>query len=107
MNLVFELQQNFDLSADDIAAGLARRAEEGCDIPRAIDKWLQQEAILPECVKKAAASWVIEFWLNERDQCEAARLLLVDKKYTRLLRDFTLVEVIALRNAVSKNAVSN
>jgi hypothetical protein len=41
-------------------------------------------------------------WLSERDACDAKELLKVDEKYTRLLRDFSMSDIIAMRNEISR-----
>jgi hypothetical protein len=98
MNLLSVLSNNFGLSVDQIEQGIVLRANKIYADTYFIDDWLKDEALIPQWANRAAASWVIEMWLSERDACDATSLLKIDEKYTRYLSDFTLSEIIAMRN---------
>jgi hypothetical protein len=108
-NLVHELNATMGLSLAEIGQGLEARAlaqqtqAQQADA-RELSLWTRPDAELPDWVRRAAALWVIEFWLNERDSCGADQLLKVDEKYTRLLRGFSMGEIIAMRNQLMQTA---
>jgi len=106
MNLLQALRDSFGMSVGEIEQGLISRAKKVYTDTYFIDDWLQHENKVPEWVNRAAATWLMELWLEERDACESAQLLGVDKKYTRLLKDFSLSDIIAIRNEVSQSHVS-
>ena len=113
-NLIHELNVAMGLSLDEIGSGLEARAvalqaqgqqSKGQQADaREIRLWVKPDAEVPDWARRAAALWVIEFWLNERDSCGAEQLLKVDEKYTRLLRDFSMGEIIAMRNQLMQAA---
>jgi len=102
MNLITVLNNSFGLSLDQIEQGIVLRANKVYADTYFIQDWLKDEALIPRWANRAAASWVIEMWLSERDNCEASGLLKVDEKYTRLLRDFSLSDIIAMRNELAR-----
>ncbi|NOZ54576.1 MAG: hypothetical protein GXP08_15825 [Gammaproteobacteria bacterium] len=102
MNLLQALRDSFGMSIDEIEQGLVLRTKKVYTDTYFIDDWIKDAADVPKWVNRAAAAWVVEFWLEERDVCESAQLLNVDKKYTRLLKDFSLSDIIAIRNEVSQ-----
>ena len=99
LNLVHVLHHSFGIPKHTIGGGIEQRCGQQVDA-REIDYWLDEQAHLPDWVHRAAALWVIELWMNERDACVAENLLKVDEKYTRLLRDYTMGQIIAMRNAI-------
>ena len=102
MNLLNVLNHNFGLSIDQIEQGLILRANKIYADTYFINDWLKDETMVPDWASRAAASWLIEMWMSERDGCEASGLLKVDEKYTRLLRDFSLSDIIAMRNELAR-----
>ena len=102
MNLITVLNSSFGLSMDQIEQGIVLRANKVYADTYFIDEWLKDESLIPKWASRAAASWVIEMWLSERDTCDATGLLKVDEKYTRLLRDFSLSDIIAMRNELAQ-----
>lgn len=102
MNLITVLNNSFGLSLDQIEQGIVLRANKVYADTYFIEDWLQDESLIPKWANRAAASWVIEMWMSERDSCDATGLLKVDKKYTRLLRDFSLSDIIAMRNELAR-----
>lgn len=102
MNLLTVLNDSFGLSVDQIEQGIVLRANKVYADTYFIADWLEDESLIPDWASRAAASWVIELWLSERDACDATKLLKVDEKYTRLLRDFSLSDIIAIRNELAR-----
>ena len=108
-NLVHELNISMGLSLAEIGDGLEARAialrvEAQQADARELLVWVRPDAELPDWVRRAAALWIIEYWLNERDSCGADQLLQVDAKYTRLLRGFSMGEIITMRNQLMREA---
>lgn len=101
MNLLTVLNHSFGLSIEQIEQGIVLRANKVYADTYFIEDWFKDESLIPKWANRAAASWVIEMWLAERDACTASELLTVDEKYTRLLRDFTLSDIIAMRNELA------
>jgi len=99
-NLIAELHDRFGYSVQDIQQGIAARVN-GVDA-EALDvkNWLDNVNTIPKWALHGAASWIIELWMAERDACEPTELLKVDKKYTALLKRFSMAEIIALRNDI-------
>jgi hypothetical protein len=99
-NLIRELNNRFGYSWQEIQQGIAARVEgvdaEGLDIK----KWMDNVNTIPKWANRGAARWIIELWMVERDTCEPAELLTVDKKYTGLLKHFKMADIIAMRNEI-------
>lgn len=102
MNLLTVLNHSFGLSVEQIEQGIVLRANRVYADTYLIEDWFKDESLIPKWAKRAAASWLIELWLSERDACDASELLKVDEKYTRLLRDFSLSDIIAMRNELTR-----
>lgn len=101
-NMLAELNTKFGFSVDQIQAAIAARAD-GVDSDLLdIKKWIGDSTDIPAWVNRAAAKWVIELWMIDRDTCDPTELLKVDKKYTRLLKNFSMAEIIAMRNEINK-----
>lgn len=100
-NLIAELNQTFGFSLLEIQQGIARRVA-GVDAEVLdISKWMNKVDTIPRWANRGAACWIIELWMAERDACEPTKLLQVDKKYTGLLRNFSMADIIAMRNEIS------
>ncbi|WP_455205640.1 hypothetical protein [Kaarinaea lacus] len=99
-SLLTELNSTFGFTAEQIKRGIACRVD-GVDAEALdINKWIQSDGSMPSWAKRAAASWVIELWMNERDACEPTELLKVDNRYSRILKDFSMADIIAMRNSI-------
>lgn len=98
MNLLAVLNDTFGLSVDQIDQGIVLRANKVYADTYFIEDWLKDESLIPVWANRAAAMWVIELWLSERDACDASNLLKVDEKYTRYLKDFSISEIISMRS---------
>jgi len=99
-NLIAELHNQFGYSVQDIQQGIAARVAGVDGEALDIKKWLDNVDTIPKWALRGAASWIIELWMAERDVCEPTELLRVDKKYTGLLKSFSMGEIIALRNDI-------
>jgi len=102
MNLITVLNNSFGLSIDQIEQGIVLRANKVYADTYFIHDWLKDETMVPDWASRAAASWLIEMWMAERDGCDSSNLLKVDEKFTRLLRDFSLSDIIAMRNELAR-----
>ena len=102
MNLLQELHCGFGLTREQLLQGIVRRA--GDDAGGGLTEQSLQHYLdgtdLPSWLNHLSARWIIEYWLRERDSCESAHLLAVDAKYTRLLKGFSMAQIIAMRNSV-------
>lgn len=98
VNILRTLQETTGLTLEKIEQGLVLRANKIYADTHFIRDWLEDESLIPDWANRAAASWVIELWMLERDAVESSQLLKVDEKYTRMLKDFSLSDIIAMRN---------
>ena len=99
-NLIAELHTKFGFSFHDIQQGIAARVA-GVDAEALdIKKWLDNVDTIPKWASRGAASWIIELWMAARDSCKPTELLQVDKKYTGLLKSFSMADIIAMRNEI-------
>ena len=98
MNILQALKDTTGLSLAQIEQGLVLRANKIYADTYTIEEWLTDKSLIPEWASRAAASWLIEMWMLERDAVESSQLLRVDEKFTRMLRDFSLTDIIAMRN---------
>ena len=100
INLIVELHMKFGFSMQEIQQGIAVRVA-GVDAEALdIKKWLDKVDTIPKWASRGAASWIIELWMAERDVCKPTELLQVDKKYTGLLKSFSMADIIAMRNEI-------
>jgi hypothetical protein len=97
-NLIAELNMRFGYSLQQIQQGIAERVD-GVDADVLdVNKWLNNVDTIPKWANRGAARWIIELWMAERDACEPTELLQVDKKYTAMLKNFSMADIIAMRN---------
>lgn len=100
MNLLHILNSTFAIPIEQLKDGIVRRADRAYADTHRLTEWLTEQAPVPSWAQRAAATWIIELWMQERDGCEATQLLTVDGKYTRLLRDFSMADIIAIRHSL-------
>ena len=105
MNLIRELHIAFSIPLRQIEQGIILRANKIYADTYFIEDWLNEEQLIPDWAKRAAAVWIIEMWMQERDNCGAATLLKIDEKYTRMLKDFSLADILVMRNQIKTAAV--
>ena len=99
-NLIAQLNQCLGFSLQEIQQGIAQRVA-GVDAEVLdVKKWLDNVNTIPKWANRGAARWIIELWMAERDACEPAELLRVDKKYTGMLKHFSMADIIAMRNEI-------
>ena len=101
INLIVELNKSIGLTIEQIHQGLCRRAHNDSLVVDDINQWLVNPATIPEWVNKTAALWIIELWMSDRDACQAGSLLTVDNKYSRILRGFSMAEIISMRQQLA------
>lgn len=100
-NLIVELNKSIGMSVEQIHQGLCQRTNNAAPSVADIQQWLVNSATIPEWVNKTAALWIIELWMGDRDACQAGSLLTVDKKYSRILRGFSMAEIISMRQQLA------
>lgn len=111
VNILCDLRDKLGFDPNSIKEGLLRytpgRSEggnESNDVPKMdITIWLDPQVELPKWVTQAATRWVLEMWMDERDACSPGELLAVDKKFTHILRNYSMAEIIAFRNTLERN----
>ena len=103
-NLIRELNQSINLSLEQIQQGLSSRA------PQAqldIENWLSDDSDMPSSLRHNVVMWIMEIWAKERDACNAKQLLDVDNKFSRILRDYSLTDIIAFKKELNQQAKQN
>lgn len=80
---------------------LAQRA--GCAVPseHLLRAWDTGNIAMPEWVERSCAEWIVELWQRERATCDARQLLGIDQKYTGLLRDYSVADLMAVLRRVT------
>jgi hypothetical protein len=101
LSILQELKNEVGLSLDEIGDGLATRANTDSKQVKDIGDWIENPDQIPNWVGRAAGLWIVELWLKERDTCGPQHLLSIDEKYTQLLRNFSMTEIIEFRNQLS------
>ena len=101
-NLICELTTTFGFTDEQIKQGIAQRNEGVDAIALNVEQWKKKDAAIPGWAKRAAARWVIEIWMKERDNCDAAELLAVDKRFSRILSGFSMGDIISMRNEINQ-----
>jgi len=99
-NLIAQLHTQFGFSWQEIQHGIAARVAGVEAEVLDIKKWMDNVDTIPKWANRGAARWIIELWMAERDACAPAELLRVDKKYTAMLKSFSMAEIIAMRNEI-------
>ena len=95
--LIESLHQTLGLSTTQISEALSRHNNAQQISPEIVSQWLAGDEAMPDRLNHAAALVIIECWMETRDSCDPTELLAVDKKFTRMLRDFSMAEIINLR----------
>ena len=104
-NIIEELQNSLGFVPDIIKKEISLRATPIQSMSVDIASWSQEPHNMPQWAQQLAACWVVEMWMAARDDCEPDQLLLIDKKYTHVLRSYSMGDIIELRNAISKRQV--
>jgi len=102
-NVFLELQTSIGLSFEQIQQGIMKRTDTEAGSFDNLQYWMSGLSSAPIWANKAAALWVIELWMQDRDGCQADGLLAVDKKYSRMLRGFSMAEIISMRRQLENN----
>ncbi len=95
-NLLENLARCAELTDAELGVTLARRAGFAPMSARRIRAWRVGDEPIPSWVERECVYWLIERWSQERGACGAGRLWDVDRKYTRLLDQFTIAELMAM-----------
>jgi len=105
VNIIEELQTSLGFVPGAIKKEISLRATPIQSMGVDIESWSQQPSNMPEWAQQLAACWVVEMWMAARDVCEPNQLLLIDKKYTHVLRSYSMGEIIELRNTITTKQV--
>lgn len=100
INIIKEIKLGLSLTDEELKQGIIGHTPGSTDLDIDISCWLEDDETVPKWATKAATVWVIELWMADRDACEPSQLLQVDKTYTRMLRGYSMAEVISFRNAL-------
>lgn len=95
-NLLESIEHCTGLSNAEVGIALARRAGFAPVSARRIQAWRDGADAMPSWVERECIHWLVELWSRERNDCGAARLWDVDRKYTRLLDQLTIAELMTL-----------
>lgn len=99
-NIILELQQKLDFSVAEIKNAISHRVTPIQSMGVDIDSWVHNPEKIPQWAQMAAAKWVVELWMSARDACEPDQLLVIDNKYTNVLRRYSMADIIEFRNAI-------
>lgn len=100
-NLIRELNQSMNFSLEQIQQGLSKRINDTAPM-EVVEAWLKDDASMPETLRHTVVMWIMELWAKERDACTAKQLLDVDNKYSRILRDYNLTDIIAFKKELTQ-----
>ena len=98
--IISDIHTLFGFSVEHISQAIAQRALPGQDLSLDLGGCLQGDCDLPAWVERAAALWVMDLWTQERDACNSADLLTVDRKYSRILRRYSMADIISFRKEI-------
>lgn len=103
MNILCDVRDTLGYDEVTIKDGILRHTPGSEDVSMDISIWMDESAILPKWVTQAATRWVLEMWMDERDVCAPGALLDIDKKFTHILRGYSMAEIIAFRNSLQRS----
>ncbi len=95
-NVLTSLKECTGLTESRLGVALARRAGLAPFSARRIHAWRDGSDAMPGSVERECVYWLVEIWAVERANCGASRLWEVDCKFTRMLDQFTIAELMAL-----------
>lgn len=101
MNLIRLLNLSFNIPTDEIERGIVSRAEAVYPDTHHMEQWIDHGEQVPPWAHRAAAKWLIELWMHERNECTPQTLLAIDKKYTTYLNGFSMGEIIAMQQSLA------
>ena len=101
MNIIKTLH-TFGHTSEQIKSGITWHTDTPYPDTHSLDAWLEERKSVPDWVNRAAAKWLIELWMAERSECEANRLLAIDKKYTTYLKGFSVGEIAQMQYTLAK-----
>ncbi|MDH5323926.1 MAG: hypothetical protein OEZ68_03055 [Gammaproteobacteria bacterium] len=98
-NLIRELNHSMNLSPEQIQQTLEQRAPQQA---LNVSTWIQDDSSMPTALRHCVVMWIMEIWAKERDACSAKQLLDVDNKFSRILRDYSLTDLIAFKKELAQ-----
>ncbi|MFV2055813.1 MAG: hypothetical protein ACC707_05060 [Thiohalomonadales bacterium] len=101
INIILDLQQTLDISLTEIRHGISHRVTPIQAMGVDIESWSCGPDSMPEWAQRAIAKWVVELWISARDACEPDQLLVIDNKFSHVLRRYSMGDIIAFRNAIN------
>jgi hypothetical protein len=95
-SIIESLRRCTGLADAQLCSALAARARS--DVPTVIllQAWDAGDIAMPAWVERGCAEWIVELWRSERAACDARELLAIDRKFSRLLRDYSVMELMAV-----------
>jgi len=103
VNILCDVRDTLGYDSEAIADGILKYTPGSENVSVDISIWMDDKAVLPKWVVQAATRWVLEMWMDERDACAAGALLAIDKKFTHILRGYSMAEIIAFRNSLQRS----
>jgi len=103
VNILCDVRDRLGYDANKITDGILRYTPGSENINIDISIWMEENAVLPKWVRQAATRWILDMWMNERDACAPGALLDIDKKFTYILRGYSMAEIIAFRNSLQRS----
>jgi hypothetical protein len=95
-NLIDQIQTCTGLSDAHLGVALARRAGYAPASAHEVAHWRSGQTPMPTWAERTCVQWIVELWRADRDDCNAQQLWQVDQKYTRMLGDFTVADLMRM-----------
>lgn len=101
-SLIESLRRCTGLADAQLCIALAQRAR--CTAPTAhlLHAWNAGDIAMPEWVERYCTEWVLELWRDERATCTAHELLQVDRKYSVVLRHYSVADLLAIMRTMQR-----
>ena len=103
VNILCDVRDTLGLEPSQIRDGILQYTPGSENANIDISIWMTDSIVLPKWVTQAATRWVLDMWMEERDACAPGALLDIDKKFTHILRAYSMAEIIAFRNSFQRS----
>lgn len=95
-SLIDSLRRCTGLADAQLCAALAERSGHAAPTLHLLHAWDSGVIAMPAWVERFCAEWIVELWRSERSTCDARALLTIDRKYTRLLSDYSVGDLMTV-----------